>query len=304
MTDSYYPANLYRVVRSNGLFDLKYNFPGMPFYFHEERLELFPEMCTPPFWCEDLETIYIKTGHVNVIVNGEATPVNAGELIVVTPGCVHYIATADNEPCTFYIGIMNEELFVNTGVLQTNFIQPLFHSLSPSYAVYRKTAAEHSQMIDLLRRIERLSTQLEPAYELQCVALCHEYLYYLWHELRDALFFPTPRDDFEANSFRRILVHIHDNYDRKITIQKLCAVGDVSRNRCFELFEKYTGVTPSRYIMNYRLECAKELLKNSVKSISEIALSCGFAHQSHFGRHFLNRFGVTPRHYRNRPVEN
>ncbi len=54
------------------------------------------------------------------------------------------------------------------------------------------------------------------------------------------------------------------------------------------------GVAPHRSLLNRRVELAKDLLRSRASSLSEIALRCGFADQSHFTRVFTRRAGVSP----------
>jgi AraC family transcriptional regulator len=55
------------------------------------------------------------------------------------------------------------------------------------------------------------------------------------------------------------------------------------------------GVAPYQYVLQQRMEKAKELLQQRKYAIAEIALLVGFADQSRFTRHFRKYVGVTPR---------
>jgi AraC-like DNA-binding protein len=59
-------------------------------------------------------------------------------------------------------------------------------------------------------------------------------------------------------------------------------------------FRESIGVAPHRWLLNRRVELAKDLLRDRASSLSEIALRCGFADQSHFTRVFTRRVGVSP----------
>jgi AraC-like DNA-binding protein len=61
------------------------------------------------------------------------------------------------------------------------------------------------------------------------------------------------------------------------------------------------GLTPSAYLRTCRLEAARRLLSSSTfsaRSITEIALDCGFENFAHFSTEFSKRFGKSPRSYR------
>ena len=57
------------------------------------------------------------------------------------------------------------------------------------------------------------------------------------------------------------------------------------------------GIAPYQYLMQQRVERAKQLLKQQAISISDIALDCGFANQTHLTKVFRQMTGVTPKAY-------
>jgi AraC-like DNA-binding protein len=59
-------------------------------------------------------------------------------------------------------------------------------------------------------------------------------------------------------------------------------------------FRQSTGTSPHRWLLKQRVEYARELLGNRGLSLSDVALSCGFADQSHFTRVFAAMIGVGP----------
>ncbi|MEM8717691.1 MAG: helix-turn-helix transcriptional regulator [Cyanobacteria bacterium P01_G01_bin.39] len=58
------------------------------------------------------------------------------------------------------------------------------------------------------------------------------------------------------------------------------------------------GIPPHQCIIRRRIERAKKLLKYSQLTTLEIALACGFAHQSHLTRHFKRIVGISPHQFR------
>jgi len=62
-------------------------------------------------------------------------------------------------------------------------------------------------------------------------------------------------------------------------------------------FKQSAGIAPYQYLMQQRVERAKQLLKQQAISISDIALDCGFANQTHLTKVFRQMTGVTPKAY-------
>jgi len=59
-------------------------------------------------------------------------------------------------------------------------------------------------------------------------------------------------------------------------------------------FKEQTGLTPSEYLRNYRIENAKRLLAGSSLTAVEIAKRCGLGDPAHFCRLFQKMTGQTP----------
>jgi AraC family transcriptional regulator len=64
------------------------------------------------------------------------------------------------------------------------------------------------------------------------------------------------------------------------------------------LFKQSIGTSPHQYLIQQRIERAKQLLKQTDRSIIDIALECGFNSHSHLSKQFRQLAGMTPRAYR------
>ena len=58
------------------------------------------------------------------------------------------------------------------------------------------------------------------------------------------------------------------------------------------------GIAPKQYILDLRLESAKQLLSNTLLSVAEVGEACGFPNPYHFSRTFKSATGLTPSVYR------
>jgi AraC family transcriptional regulator len=92
--------------------------------------------------------------------------------------------------------------------------------------------------------------------------------------------------------------YIHEHLDREIKLEELAQLTGISQFHFSRLFKQSMGVSPHQYLLQQRVERAKQLLKNSKLTIAEIALQCGFNSQSHLGKQFRQLTGLTPKAYR------
>jgi AraC-like DNA-binding protein len=108
---------------------------------------------------------------------------------------------------------------------------------------------------------------------------------------------PLPSSDTSPD-FGPVLGHMRDRYHHPISNRELAAVAKMSLRSFERKFHASFHVTPQKYLRKLRLCIASRALIYTTESLSEIALSCGFADQSHFTREFRRQFGRTPREYR------
>lgn len=92
--------------------------------------------------------------------------------------------------------------------------------------------------------------------------------------------------------------YIDTHLSSAIVLEDLASVLNISRYHFCHLFKQSFGIAPYQYILQRRVERAKQLLHRQELSITEIALACGFANQSHFTKHFRQQTGSTPKQYR------
>lgn len=90
---------------------------------------------------------------------------------------------------------------------------------------------------------------------------------------------------------------ILQEYDRKLIATDLANRFYISRTKLMTDFKKKTGKTINEYITFVRLEMAKEMLVSG-KSISNIAIMCGFVNAANFTRLFKKHFNMCPKDYR------
>lgn len=88
--------------------------------------------------------------------------------------------------------------------------------------------------------------------------------------------------------------------DPDLDIASLCRELGISRSLFFTKFKTLTGMTPSAFIVNYRLKYAATLLSAQPHiSVADVAYQTGFTTPTYFSRCFKKQFGVSPQQYRN-----
>lgn len=100
---------------------------------------------------------------------------------------------------------------------------------------------------------------------------------------------------------RNATTYVEDNLDNTdISVETLSASLGMSRVQLYKRLLSVTGLTPSEFIRNIRLRHAEVLLRQSQRSVSEIAYQVGFNNPRYFSRYFADMYGVTPSQYKQR----
>ncbi len=92
-----------------------------------------------------------------------------------------------------------------------------------------------------------------------------------------------------------IRIHLGSSF----SIDSLVRLSGYGRSRFFSLFVEETGMSPNDYVVRMRIGRAQKLLRESERSILNVALACGFKSASTFSATFAKFTGVSPRTFRN-----
>ncbi len=102
------------------------------------------------------------------------------------------------------------------------------------------------------------------------------------------------RHALSPSALRRAETHVEERLGEEITLGGMAAAARLSPFHFARAFRVETGLTPRGYVMRRRCERAKGLLSEGRLALAEIALACGFAHQSHFTNAFRRETGQSP----------
>ena len=107
--------------------------------------------------------------------------------------------------------------------------------------------------------------------------------------------FKNYSDGLPRYKLRQVIDYINHHLDQDPTLSELAAVAKISPSYFANLFKQSTGFAPHQYVIQCRIERAKQLLLQDKLTIAEVAHHLGFTHQSHLSRHFKRLVGVTPK---------
>ncbi len=131
---------------------------------------------------------------------------------------------------------------------------------------------------------------------LRSSSRCYHFLLTLLQEKQGIL---TEQHPLYQQILAPVIKEIETNYDQNLTISQLAGMVYVSPQYLSRLFNRFLGQSTSQYLLNYRINRAKEyLVTQKHVPIQQVAFAAGFQDASHFTALFKKRVGITPMKFR------
>lgn len=164
-----------------------------------------------------------------------------------------------------------------------------------------KNADENPKIAERIREILELMRNAEEFYQEEAIALLYALVAEIARivEVREEKVLGS--EEKMTQVVARIVEYIGDNYMKPIKIDELAEDNHFSATHFRRVFTSQINMTPLEYINLVRVQNACEYLKNTDKSIAEIAQLCGFGAISTFNRNFSKVKGMTPGQWRKQP---
>jgi AraC family transcriptional regulator len=112
-----------------------------------------------------------------------------------------------------------------------------------------------------------------------------------WHQ-------SLAHDEISDRRIVRVLEYIEAHLGERLSLDVLADEAAVSKFHFASVFSKSVGATPHRHVQHLRMQATAAMLRDTDKSILEVALSCGFSSASHFAATFRRHFAQSPSEYR------
>lgn len=186
--------------------------------------------------------------------------------------------------------------FLQNAMLETPelaAIQQLFQRSQYGIAFGEKTKLIVSERMKQLEGLSYFSQFLEILSIFQLLATTQDYV--LLHEQP----VENQYNKKDQERIKRLYQFIDENYQRKIDLQEVADMSNLSEAAFCRYFKKMTRVTFTEFLNHYRVNQAKNLLLLD-KNVTETCFDCGFESMSYFNRTFKKLTGENPLAFKKR----
>ena len=247
-------------------------------------------------WHTNFELVYVKKGTFFLSIDNKEYVLKEGNVAFINSESVHG-GTPGGADTIYECIVFNPDDFSTGSTDLKDFFEKLFgHELYVN-EFFEKSDAVALRAGDLF---ENMALERNSAARILCISC----IFALFGEILKNGEFSGQRSGagniFRRNEpkLKRVLVHIRSNYDRPIPLSEMAAICEMSPKYFCSYFKKMTKMTPTQYLLFYRVEKSAKQLLQTENSITTIAFACGFSDLSYYIKVFKERFGVSPGQFR------
>lgn len=241
-------------------------------------------------WHREVEIISVLSGKVDFFVDGQKHTLRGGEVLIIPPCALHRTELyADIHTC--YICICFDCSLLCDRALADGFEKDTLTVRSRIEAESETAGA----CADFVLSAYDASLGGERGWELLAVGNLSLLFSRL---LSDGYIVPQSRRTGEGDFCRRVLAYIKEHFREDITSRHAAEALYLDNSYFCRLFRSRFGICFSHYLGGYRIERAKEMLRDTELSVSAVAEAVGFHNFSYFSKIFRQSCGVSPSNFR------
>jgi AraC family transcriptional regulator len=109
---------------------------------------------------------------------------------------------------------------------------------------------------------------------------------------------PVFHGGLPIRQLRKVEDHVRDHLAEEVPVERLAELVELSPFHFSRVFKESTGMSPLQFVVRERITRAQQLIRETSRSLIEIALDVGYTSPSHFAQVFRRVVGVTPTEFR------
>ncbi len=240
----------------------------------------------------EIEIIYVKSGSILCWIEEEPIRIYENHICIVGSNVIHHL-TFEHAPAEIvYLQIDIAKILSIMDPKYTD-VPLLLDNRLKKYELF----AEETVIFPLFQTILCELEMKKPYFETVAMGGFIQLTAYLQREMLVADYAGL----FENPMFLKIypiILYANEHYAEKMYLHTVCELLHIDKYYLCKIFKKSTGLTFFQYLGKVRLQNAEKLLLTTNKSITQIALECGFSTVQYFHSTFLKAKGSAPMLYR------
>lgn len=258
----------------------------------------------------DYVFVLVDKGEADYTLEGVRYSLKSGDALLITPFTPHVVKATSLEPlceCIIHFDMVRRDespLLKGTGTDTMPTDDELMairtenrRYLPEPYYIARLNLSEQAVVKTRFARMRQEHHAQNPGAELMLKSLCIEILTVLFRcgTLGGQ---HAGKKEKTWSIIEKAMRFVNDNYaDEALDNLRLSQAVEISPNYLSSIFSQQLGISVRNYVNHIRLEKAKELMRDTNKNLSEIALDVGFSGIHVFSKVFKKMNGASPSHF-------
>lgn len=264
---------------------------NFPFAYYREK---YSNLMIKLHWHQEIELLYGISGELAVTVAEERYILREGDILFINPEELHFYKPCSGE-VQYHAAVFEPSLFQfkEQHFFERDFTNPIVNG---TLRFPRMIDKNHEKYVVICPIIDCLFNK-----HIHLKTMIFADLILLFCTLiEDGLLESVSNESAhkKTEDVKRCIKYMEDNFERKITLTELADLVHMTPNYFCNYFKKQTGLTAFRQLNNIRVGCAAKMLRQTEKTIVEVADACGFENTNYFIRKFKEIRGCTPSAYR------
>lgn len=268
------------------------------------------EFCTPghsdgPRIRQRILIHFVLDGRGQVKINNNTYTVKAGEAFLIPPNVTASYIADHNTPwkyCWISFYGFEKELCGNM-IFGNNVFVKTLKDITKIYSLFLSTIQRmYLTEEELMSKIKSSSKNIFLVKTKAELYQLNAFTYSLLALLLQHTNHTPPKMDTKFY-IDKIKTYIDNEY---LTIQRINQVAQLFHlhpNYLCCLFKNRYHITPYHYLIEKKMDFAKQLLSKTNNTLEDIAIQCGFSNLSSFGKAYKKYYGVSPKIHRNKTID-
>ena len=245
-------------------------------------------------WHEDFQFIYVIDGKIKFLTLNKRIEVSASQGIFINKNILHQVKEFTS---CHYKSFVFPDYFLKFyfGSPAGVFVDSISENEDLEFYHFTGQNEWENTVLNLLQKLTEMEEKKTEFYPYEILLILSS----LWLTFRkNILLPPQQQENIVSIRMQKFLNYIANHYSEDISLESLAKSGNVGKSECLRCFKASLQTTPYKYLMEYRLSKAADLLKTTDLPIGVISENVGFHQVSHFGKCFKEKTGYSPKDYR------
>jgi len=248
---------------------------------------------------DHFEMVYIKRGDATFQVSNIDVDMKPNDMIIIKPNQLHKFIVRSSGGCEFLVLRFKFATDENSSFSEVSLNDFITFVNNDSIPFVRLRLSRKNEISGVLNRILREHSKQQ---------IWGDYLSYLLFMELFVLVSRTLKQDWDESTKDRSVKlkellniakeYIDSNYEKELSLSSISSYVFLSESYFSHKFKSEFNISPKKYILNVRINAAKELLSKTDQKISDIAKEVGFSSQQRFNDIFNQAENTTPLNYR------